>query len=493
MTDGSFEPLMTEDYLPKHLDLFYNNEWHKPQDGEYREISGPGDGLLICKAAFAGEQDTVAALQAAKEAQPRWNAVPPLQRGKLLKKAAALLREHAGELAMLDALNIGSPVSVLALDPQFAAEAIDFVAGMIPAVTGQTHDLGEGTLNYTVREPLGVVARIAAYNHPLLFAASLLASPLAMGNTVVIKAAEQAPLSALRMAELIGPLFPPGVLNILSGGLACGKTLSTHPIVNKITLVGSLATGRAIQAAAAGTLKRTSFELGGKNALIAYPDADLGRLVDGVVAGMNWAWCGQSCGSMSRVFLHESLHDEVLTLVAEKVSQGLVPNNPLHAATTMGSMISKAAQARVLDYIEAGKREGARLVIGGKIPTTEETRNGFFVEPTIFADVTQDMQIAREEIFGPVLSVLRWHDEEKMLADVNSLEYGLTGALYTSSISQAHKTVPRIQAGVVSVNTVRTHFLGTPFGGNKQSGIGREECLEELYDMTQCKTVHVQL
>lgn len=159
----------------------------------------------------------------------------------------------------------------------------------------------------------------------------------------------------------------------------------------------------------------------------------------------------------------------------------------------MGSMISKAAQARVLDYIEAGKREGARLVIGGKIPTTEETRNGFFVEPTIFADVTQDMQIAREEIFGPVLSVLRWHDEEKMLADVNSLEYGLTGALYTSSISQAHKTVPRIQAGVVSVNTVRTHFLGTPFGGNKQSGIGREECLEELYDMTQCKTVHVQL
>ncbi|KIX07332.1 uncharacterized protein Z518_01985 [Rhinocladiella mackenziei CBS 650.93] len=482
-----------EECMPKNLNLYYNGAWHKPQDGEYRETWNPGDGTAVAKVAFAGAKDTEAALQAAQKAFPAWRAVPPLERGKLLKKAAQVIREHATELAMLDALNIGSPITTMAGDALVGAENIEFFAGLIPAVTGETMDLGEATFNYTLREPLGVVARIVASNHPLMFTASKLAPTLAMGNTIVTKTPEQAPLSALRLAELIGGIFPPGVLNILSGGVECGKTLSSHPIVNKITLIGSLPTGRAIQKASADTLKMSAFELGGKNALIAYPDANIDRLVDGVVAGMNWAWCGQSCGSTSRVFLHESLHDHVLASVKEKLEKSYKPGNPLDPKTTMGSMVSKAAQDRVLRYIQLGHEGGARLVTGGKPPTTEDTKGGYFVEPTIFADVKQSMTIASEEIFGPVMSVLKWTDEAEMFEQVNSVEYGLTGSIYTTNMSTAQRAVRKVQAGTVWVNTVGTHFYSMPFGGYKQSGIGREDCFDELVSMTQCKAVHVKL
>ncbi|OQV05503.1 hypothetical protein CLAIMM_10230 [Cladophialophora immunda] len=482
-----------EECMPKSLDLFYGGEWHAPEDGEYRETVNAGRGTIVAKVAFAGVKDTVAALEVAQLAFPAWRAVEPLERGKLLRKAAQVLRENAVELAMLDALNIGSPITIMAGDAHMAADTIDFFAGMIPAVVGETRHLGDDTFNYTLREPLGVVARIVASNHPLMFTAFKLAAPLAMGNTVVIKSPEQAPLSAMRMMELIGNIFPPGVLNVLSGGIDCGKTLASHPIVRKITLVGSLPTGRAIQRAAADTLKLTSFELGGKNALIAYPDADLDKLVDGVVSGMNWSWCGQSCGSTSRVFLHTSHHDMVLASVADKLSRSYRPGNPLDPATTMGSLVSKAAQDRVLHYISLGQQEGARLVMGGKVPSTEDTKGGFFVEPTVFADVKQTMRIAMEEIFGPVMSVIKWDDEDALFAQVNAVEYGLTGAVYTSDMVTAQKAVRRIQAGTVWVNTVGTHFSTMPFGGYKQSGTGRDDCFEEMMEMTQIKAVHVKL
>ena len=236
-----------EECMPKQTGLYYNGQWHEPKDGEYRETYNPGNGTVITKVAFAGSQDTAAALEAAHAAYPAWRATPPIERGKLLRKVADVLREHSVELAMLDALNIGSPITIMAGDAIFAAEHIEFFAGLIPAITGETMDLGEATFNYTLREPLGVVARIVASNHPLMFTGFKLAAPLAMGNTVVIKPPEQAPLSALRFMELIGDIFPPGVLNVVTGGLECGKERSTHPVVKKITLVGSLPTGRAIQ------------------------------------------------------------------------------------------------------------------------------------------------------------------------------------------------------------------------------------------------------
>ncbi len=250
-------------------------------------------------------------------------------------------------------------------------------------------------------------------------------------------------------------------------------------------------TGKAIQKAAADSLKLTAFELGGKNALIAYPDADLDSLVDGIVAGMNWGWCGQSCGSMSRVFLHESHHDEVLKRVHEKVTQTFRPGDPIDPKTTMGALVSKAAQERVLNYVNIATQEGARLIAGGKIPKGLE--EGCFVEPTIFADVKQTMRIANEEVFGPIMSVLRWSDEETLFTQVNSVDYGLTGAVFTSDIKKAQVAVRRIQAGTVWVNTTSTHYFGMPFGGYKMSGIGREDTFEELREMTQCKAVHVKL
>jgi betaine-aldehyde dehydrogenase len=411
----------------------------------------------------------------------------------LLKKAALVLREHATELALIDSYNTGNPVFEMLNDAISAAENIDFFAGLIPAVQGETTHLSDDTFNYTLREPLGVVARIVASNHPVMFTGSKLAAPLAMGNTVVIKAPEQAPLSSLRVMELIGDIFPPGVLNFLHGGVECGKMLSSHPRVKKITLVGSLATGRAVQKGAADTLKLSTLELGGKNALIAYPDADTEKLVEGIVRGMNFSWCGQSCGSTSRVFLHESLHDKVLAQVVEKVEKRYRPGVPTDPTTSMGCLVNKAAQERVLRYIKIGVEEGAQIATGGKVPQTEDTKGGCFVLPTIFSGVKQSMRVATEEIFGPVMCVLKWADEEEMMQQVNCVEYGLTGAIYTENISKMQEAIRRVEAGTVWVNTVASHYLGSPFGGYKQSGLGREDCFEELVSMTQCKAVHIKV
>ena len=482
-----------QDCLPKKLSLFYGGTWHEPSDGEYRDTFNPGNGQVIDKVACASAADTEAAIKAAQKAYPAWRATPPNQRGKLLKKAAQIMRDHSTELALIDAYNTGNPISEMLGDANSAAEHVDFFAGLIPAVQGETTNISDASFNYTLREPLGVIGRIVASNHPVMFTGFKLAAPLAMGNTVVIKPPEQAPLSGLRLMELLEGIFPPGVLNFLPGSADCGKTLASHPLVKRITLVGSLPTGRAIQKSAADTLKLSTLELGGKNALLAYPDADIDRLVEGVVRGMNFTWCGQSCGSMSRVFLHESHHDKVLDLVKEKVEQLYKPGIPTDPATTMGALVSKAAQDRVLSYIESAKKEGARLITGGKVPSTKGTEGGFFVEATVFADVTADMRIAKEEIFGPVMSVFKWKDEEDLIEQANSVEYGLTASIYTESIKTMQETIRRVEAGTVWVNTVATHYLGMPFGGYKQSGVGREDCFEELLAMTQVKAVHVKL
>jgi betaine-aldehyde dehydrogenase len=357
---------------------------------------------------------------------------------------------------------------------------------------GNTLPMGEGQLNYTLREPLGVVARIVAYNHPLMFAAAKIGAPLAAGNTLVLKAAEQAPLSALRLAELIGGLFPPGVVNVLMGGVTCGRALTVHPQIRKVTLIGGIPTGRAVMQAAAASLKPVILELGGKNALVAYPDADVDALIAGAVRGMNFTWAGQSCGSTSRLFLHEAIHDRVLAAVAERVVARHRPGIPTDRATTMGPLISEAQFQKVMKYIALGREQGARLVTGGRRSEDPALARGWFVEPTIFADVTPDMRIASEEIFGPVLSVFRWSDEETMFGQVNGLDYGLTASIWTRDLATAHRAAARIEAGYIWVNNVSEHFLGAPFGGYKQSGIGREECIEEMFDFSQIKNVNLR-
>ncbi|MGA8295088.1 MAG: aldehyde dehydrogenase family protein, partial [Rhodoplanes sp.] len=394
--------------------------------------------------------------------------------------------------AMLDALDCGNPVREMTRDALVAAAQLDFFAGLVTEMKGASVPMGPDAVDFSVRQPLGVIARILPFNHPLMFCAGKAGAPLAAGNSVIIKPPEQAPLSALRLAELIGDLLPAGVFNVLPGGRAVGAALAGHPGVAKVALIGSVPTGRAVMRAAADTIKPVTLELGGKNALIAYPDADPDEVARAVIGGMNFTWCGQSCGSTSRAFLHADIHDKVIDKVRSEIGR-FKPGIPTDPATTMGAIISKAQFDRVMDHIETAKREGARLLTGGGPPADPALAGGLFIEPTVFADVTSAMRIAREEIFGPVLAVLVWRDEDKMLAEVNAVPYGLTCSVWTNDLSTAHRTALAVDVGYVWINDVSQHFLGAPFGGVKQSGIGREECLEELLSFTQEKNIHIKL
>jgi betaine-aldehyde dehydrogenase len=478
--------------LPKHRELYYGGEWHKPVNGAYCATLDPAHGVSLADVAEASADDVDLAVAAAQKGFEIWRRMKPSARAAMMREAGAILRSHAEEFALIDALNTGNPISEMMGDAHFAAASLDYFAGLATELKGNTLPMGEGQLNYTLREPLGVVARIVAYNHPLMFAAAKIGAPLAAGNTLVLKAAEQAPLSALRLAELIGGLFPPGVVNVLMGGVTCGRALTVHPLIRKVTLIGGIPTGRAVMQAAAASLKPVILELGGKNALVAYPDADVDALIAGAVRGMNFTWAGQSCGSTSRLFLHETIHDRVLAAVAERVVARHRPGIPTDRATTMGPLISEAQFQKVMKYIALGREQGARLITGGRRSEDPALARGWFVEPTIFADVTPDMRIASEEIFGPVLSVFRWNDEETMFGQVNGLDYGLTASIWTRDLATAHRAAARIEAGYIWVNNVSEHFLGAPFGGYKQSGIGREECIEEMFDFSQIKNVNLR-
>lgn len=479
--------------LPQQRGLFYGGAWHAPRAGGMAPTTNPAYDEVITEAPVAEAEDVDAAVRAAHVAFPAWAAVPPLERGRLLRKAAAVLREHALPLAQLDSINNGNPVAALALDAGFAADCLEYFAGLAAEVKGETIPMGPNHFNYTIQEPLGVVARIVAYNHPLMFAAARLAAPLAAGNTVVIKAPDQAPLSTLRLAELVGGIFPPGVVNFLCGTRACGEALTRHPLVRKVTLIGGVPTGKAVMQTAAEGLKPVLLELGGKNALVAYPDADIDQLVGGIIGGMNFSWSGQSCGSTSRVFLHADIHDAVLDKVAKLLPERHRPGIPTDPKTTMGSLVSRAQLQKVQGFVASALEEGARLVSGGRQPQDPALRDGFFFEPTVFADVSPTMRLAREEVFGPIVSVFRWDDEDAMWEIVNAVDYGLTGSIWTQDLNTAHQAARRIHTGYVWINNTSQHFMGAPFGGVKQSGIGREECFAELLEFTYTKNVNLRL
>jgi len=397
------------------------------------------------------------------------------------------------KLALVVSADGGIRAKAMGVIAGIAARKLEFFAGLVLEIKGETLPTGNGSLNYTRREPLGVVARIFPFNHPFMFAAGKIAAPLAAGNTVVIKPPEQAPLSTLRLMELLQDLFPPGVLNCVVGGRDIGAALVGHPDVAAVGLIGSVPAGKAVLHSAADTMKRCLLELGGKNAMVIYPDADIERAVDGAVRGMNFTWCGQSCGSTSRLFLHESVHDrfveQMIALLRERHRPGLAT----HMDTTMGALINRTQYERSLAYIASARSEGAQLAAGGAHPKDPQLARGFFIEPTVFTGVTPAMKLAREEVFGPVLSVLRWSREEEMFEAVNGTELGLTASLWTRDLVTAHRAAARVEAGYVWVNDCSSHFIGAPFGGYKQSGLGREESKDELYEFTQVKNVNVSM
>src|SRR5258705_2323448 len=485
-------PKAAELRLPTHREPYYGGKWQKPAAGRYVEVTGPGTGESLGKVVDGSVAEAEAAIAAAKAACREWRRVAPLERAKMLRAIADVLRKNGDELAMIDAADCGNPYAEMVRDANAGAAQLDFYAGLVTEMKGSSIPMGPDCVNFSVREPFGVVGRIIPFNHPFMFAAGKSGAPLAAGNTVVLKPPEQAPLSALRLAELIDGILPPGVWNVVPGGREVGQVLSSHPDVAMTALIGSVPTGRAVMKAASDTLKPVLLELGGKNALIAFPDADLDAVSGAVVDGMNFTWCGQSCGSTSRAFIHEKIYDAVIERAKASIKR-YKPGNPTDPATTMGSIISQIQYDRVVGYIAAGKADGARLITGGGGPSDPSLAKGLFIEPTIFADVTMDMRIGKEEIFGPVLSVFKWSDKDKRLAEVNQVEYGLTCSIWTNDLTAAHRTAAAVEAGYIWINEVSKHFLGAPFGGYKQSGVGREECLEELIAFTQEKNIHVNL
>ncbi len=472
--------------------LYYGGAWHTPIAAQYAETLDPGGGDSLGDVAVAAHADVDAAVSAAVDGFKVWRAVAPLERAKILRRIAALLREYAEELAFIDAANCGNPVREMLADAATAAAQLDFFAGLVTEAKGASIPMGSDVVNFSVREPMGVVARIIPFNHPFMFAAGKSAAPLAAGNAVIVKPPDQAPLSALRLADLLDGLLPAGVFSVLPGDRATGAALAAHRGVAMVAIIGSVNAGRAVMRGAADSVKPLLLELGGKNALIAFADANPDDVAGAAIAGMNFGWCGQSCGSTSRAMIHADIYEPVLDRIATRI-KAFRPGLPTDPATTMGAIVSRAQRDRVLEFIASGKDEGARLLCGGDVPKDAALANGNFVEPTVFADATMSMRIAREEIFGPVLSVFPWRDPAAMLRDVNAVDYGLSCSIWTNDLDTAHRTAMAVEVGYVWINEVGKHFLGAPFGGVKQSGFGREECIEEMLQFTQLKNIHLRL
>lgn len=474
--------------------MLIDGELVEALDGQRLESINPANEEVIGSIPAGGVGDVERAVASAQKAAPGWAALSTRDRAATLRRLAAAIRDRAEELLKVEVIDTGNTVSKMRGDVASAGDALDYYAGLGLELKGQTIPASAANLHFTVREPYGLVGRIIPFNHPIKFAANALAAPLMAGNVVILKPPEQSPLSAGILGEICREVLPRGVANIVTGlGMPTGDAIARHPAIKRLGFTGSVATGMTIQRAAAqSAIKHVSLELGGKNPLIAFPDVDPEKIAQAAVAGMNFAWQGQSCGSTSRLLLHESLHDEVLQRVVAKV-EALRLGDPLDPGSQMGPINSKTHYDRVCALIEAGKADGARLMTGGGRPSGEEFARGYWLLPTVFAGVDSSMRIAREEIFGPVLSVFAWRDEQEVYDLANATQYGLTASIWTNDLKTALRAARAVKSGYVWINGASGHFYGTPFGGMKNSGIGNEEGLEELLSYTENKTIHVML
>ncbi len=460
--------------------------------GEWLESTNPATEEVLGAVPRGNKEDIERAYNAAAKAQPAWEGLGAGGRSAYLNKLADAIEARGEEILKIEVMDTGNTIAKMRFDVGMGCDALRYYAGLAYELKGDSIPASPNNLHFTVREPFGVVGRIIPFNHPAMFALAKMAAPLMAGNTIIIKPSEQSPLSSAIVAEECARVLPPGVVNIVTGlGPEAGDAIVRHPHIKRLAFIGSVNTGLAIQKAAADvSVKVISLELGGKNPMIVFPDVDLDKATTGAINGMNFAWQGQSCGSTSRLFLHEDIHDKFLALLAEKV-RALKLGDPLDEQSQMGPINSKAQYEKVMHYIKAGLEDGAKLVAGGKRP--ESYQKGHWIEPTVFANVDPKMRIAREEIFGPVLSVFKWRDIDQCIDIANSVEYGLTAAIWTNDLNAALNTAKKVKSGYLWINGSSTHFMGMPFGGYRNSGTGREEGIEELLSYTEEKAINIIL
>lgn len=470
---------------------FIDGKPFEDASGAILESRYPATGEVIARLHAATQATVDHAVQAARTAQTAWAALPGRDRGRVLRRAADILRERNRELAELETLDTGKALQeTLVADAASGADCLEYFGGLAAGIEGIHVDLG-GSFLYTRREPLGVVASIGAWNYPIQIACWKAAPALAAGNAVVFKPSEQTPLSALKLAEiLIEAGLPPGVFNVVQGFGETGRALVGHPDVAKVSLTGSVPTGRGVMAAAAGTLKQVTLELGGKSPLIIFDDSHLENAVSAAMLA-NFYATGQICSNGTRVFVQRGLHDVFLERL-EARTRAIRIGDPLDQETQLGPMVSHTQRDKVLACIASGRAEGARLVVGGDVPRLQGLEAGAFIAPTVFADVTDDMLIAREEIFGPVMCVLAFDTEDEVIERANDTPFGLAAGVFTKDIARAHRVIARLQAGTTWINTYNLTPVEMPFGGIKQSGLGRENGRAALDAYTQVKSVYVE-
>ena len=474
--------------------LFINNEWRPAASGKTLDVINPATEEVIATVPSADRSDVDAAVAAARGALDRsWGRISARDRGKLLWKLGEKLLERADEIAALETLHNGKPIfESRNVEIPASAECFQYYAGWADKIHGETIPVRGNYLSYTLREPVGVVAAIVPWNFPLLLTAWKVAPALACGNTVIIKPASQTPLTALALAEVAQQVgIPPGVINVVTGpGAAVGQMLVEHPGIDKIAFTGDTSTGREIMRRSAETVKRITLELGGKSPNIVFPDADLEAAVRGATTGIFYGK-GEVCAAGSRLLVDKSIRDEFVDKVAARAKK-IAPGDPMDPKTRLGAISSRKQLETDLRYIEIAKKEGATLVAGGE-RTDIGTGKGFFLQPTVFAGVTPEMTIAREEIFGPVLATIEFADVEEAIARANQSTYGLAAAVWTRDIKKAHYVARKLQAGTVWINTYNVYDTAAPFGGYKQSGFGREMGQHALEHYTQVKSVWVDL
>jgi acyl-CoA reductase-like NAD-dependent aldehyde dehydrogenase len=470
--------------------LFIDGEWVESASGSRFLTMNPATGEVLAEVAEAGAADVAAAAAAARRAfEGPWRSLDAADRGALLWKLADAIAARSGELARLESLDNGKPVREAQIDIQMVVDTFRYYAGWATKLEGETIPVRGKILNYTLREPMGVVGAIIPWNFPLLMAAWKVAPALACGNTVVLKPAEQTPLTALELAALATEVgLPAGVLNVVPGhGETAGAALVRSPEVDKIAFTGSTSVGQIIMREAASTLKPVSLELGGKSPNIIFADADLEAAVRGAFAGIFYNG-GQCCTAGSRLLVEESVHDALVAKLVERAER-LAPGDPLDTKTRMGPLVSEEQLERVLGYIETGVAAGASLAVGGKRASYQGEEKGYWVEPTIFQRVAPEQIIAREEIFGPVLATMTFADEDEAVRIANETVYGLAAGVWTRDIKRAHRVAHRLQAGTVWINTYHPLDPASPFGGYKQSGYGRELGAYALDLYTQVKSI----